>query len=93
MYFFTLVIFAGHIQTVCRSSHLFIQLFYSAVLSNFISLLSVEVSLVTNCIQRERSNNLLLLHQGCQHIENGTAADEGEVGGGGGGGADKNMGG
>lgn len=49
----------------------------------YLSLLSVEVSLVTNCIQREQSNNLLLLHQGCQHIENGTAADEGEVGGGG----------
>ena len=44
---------------------------------------TVGVSLVTNCIQREQSNNLLLLHQGCQHIENGTAADEGEVGGGG----------
>ena len=57
------------------------ELFYSAGLTNFICQLSVEVSLVTMPPTRViKSFFTASSKRSCQHVENETPADEGEVG-------------
>ena len=60
------------------------MLFYSGGLTNFPYQLSVEVSLVTMPPKRIiKSFFTATSKRSCQHIENETSANEGEVGGGG----------
>ena len=75
-----------HLGYTCSdsSSGLSYELLYSAGLTNFSYQLSVEVSLVTMPPKRTiKSFFKTASKRTCQHIENETAVNEGEVGGGG----------
>ena len=71
-----------HLGYTCSESlaGLSYELFYSAGLTNFSYQLSVEVSLVITPPNRTmESFSIAASKQSCQHIENETAANEGEV--------------